>query len=215
MDDLTAALLRLPDAFPDDPGPADDPFTIKDRFDIFVWYGPYVLADDFDMVEQMRIWAPRVLRLLTSGELVGYTDKIPARFRQAGWPEWPPHRRAAVEDVLRAWWLATITEHPSPVHVTDVLSVVSHLSEDVERWLTTWSATGGVAAARQLSELLHGHVSWSYLIDDFEKEAADNVIWYWLQRHGVDLLLALPPGETQDAALAKLAEWESRGPWWL
>ncbi|MDT7788035.1 MAG: hypothetical protein QOF58_6454 [Pseudonocardiales bacterium] len=212
MDDLTAALQRLPDAFPGDPGPAADPFTLKDPFDSFVWYSSGVSAGERHA--QTQIWTPRILRLLTSGELT-YVDQVPARFREAGWPDWPPHRRAAVEDVLRAWWTATITQHPSPLPMTDVLTVVTHLSGEVEPWLTTWSATGGVAAALQLNDLLSGHVSWSYCIYDFDEEAADDAIWHWLLRDGIDLLLALPPGATQDAALARLAELESMGPWWV
>ncbi|MEU0881611.1 hypothetical protein ABZ345_23610 [Lentzea sp. NPDC005914] len=214
MDDLAAALLRLPHAFPDDPGPAADPFTLKDRFETFIWYGSGGF-DDFDHDEHMRIWTPRILRLLTSGQLRYSEAQAADRFREAGWPEWPPARRTAVEDVLRAWWTATITEHPSPVPVTDVLAVVSYLSGDVELWLSTWSATSGVAAARQLSDLLRSHVPWSRFMHDFDGEAAEDALWHWLRRHGVDLLAALPPGAAQDAALAELAERESMGPWWL
>ncbi|MEV6237279.1 hypothetical protein [Lentzea sp. NPDC051838] len=214
MTDLAAALLRLSDAFPDDPGPAHDPFEIKDRFDIFVWHGPYVFVDDFDMPAQMRIWAPRILRLLTSGELT-YTRVIAPRFAQCGWPGWPPHRRTAVEDVLRAWWAATLSTHPSPIPVTGVLTVVSQLSGGVEPWLATWSAVGGVAAARHLGDLLHDYLPWSSFVDDFDQEAAQDAIRAWLLRDGVDLLLALPPGEAQDSALAELAELEDKGLWWL
>lgn len=214
MDDLAAALLRLSGAFPDDPGPADDPFTLKDRFDIFVWYGAGRFVGDYDLDAQMQIWAPRILRLLTSGEL-SYTDQVPERMLQAGWPAWPPPQRTAVEDVLRAWWMATITQHPSPAPVTDVLAIVVHLSGDVEPWLAAWSAVGGVAAAHQLCDLLHGRVSWSYLIYDFDQESANGAISRWLLRDGIGILLALPPGTVQDSALAQLAELENRWFWWL
>jgi hypothetical protein len=210
MNDLAAALLRLPDAFPDDPGPADDPFTIKDRFDTFVWYGLGVYQDDFDLPVQMQVWAPRILRLLTSGEMT-YTDQIPDRLRQAGWPEWPPAQRTAVEDVLRAWWTVTLTHYPTVTPVTDVLSVVTHLTDDPEPWLTAWSADGGVAAAYHLRDLLLGHLSWSFCIYDFDKEAADIAVARWLERDGVDILCGLPPGPAQDTALAALARRES---WW-
>ena len=178
MDDLAAALQRLADAFPDDPGPAADPFRLKDRYDIFVYCGTGVFVDDFDLAEQMRIW--------------------------------PPPRRAAVEDVLRAWWTTTITHHPT---FTDVLAVVTHLTVDVEPWLATWSADGVVAAAFQLRDFLQGHFICLPRIDDFDEDAANDAIDRWLRRDGVDILCALPPGLAQDSTLAKPAKRESCR-WW-
>lgn len=210
MDDLAAALLRLADAFPGDPGPAADPFTLNDEFDLFVWHTRGTFDEDDEFVERMLTWTPRVLRLLTSGQL-GCYQHVSARFMEAGWREWPLRRRVAVEDVLRAWWTATLTEYPGTHPVADVLTVVILMTGDVEPWLTAWSTVGGVAAAHQLSDLVHGRIWWPHYASDVDEQSASYVISCWMRRDGVDVLCALPSGSALDAALTGLAKVESLG----
>lgn len=210
MDDLAAALLRLAAAFPDDPGPAADPFTLNDEFDLFVWHSPWTFGDAEDFVGQMLTWTPRVLRLLTGGQL-GYCRQVCARFMEAGWRDWPPHQRVAVEDVLRAWWRATLNEYPGAHPVADVLTVVILMMGEVEPWLTAWSTVGGAAAAHQLRDLMHGRISWAHYESDVDAMFARYEISCWMRRDGLDILCALPPGSALDTALTGLAKVETLG----
>jgi hypothetical protein len=216
MEDLPGALLRLADAFPDDLGPAADPFTLKDPFDDFVYYSRWTFNQAYEeFVDRMLAWTPRILRLLTGGRLAGYEGYVSARFLEAGWREWPPHQRAAVEDVLRAWWTATVTEYPSALPIAEVLAIVTQMTGDVRPWLTTWSTSGAVAAAHQFRDFIHAHLPWSHHIYDFDRVSAEDAINRWLLRDGVAILAVLPPGPDLDAALTELAQQESQILWWL
>jgi hypothetical protein len=46
MDDLSAALARLADAFPNDAGPASDAFQSNDLFDDVLFHGNWAVGSD-------------------------------------------------------------------------------------------------------------------------------------------------------------------------
>jgi hypothetical protein len=212
MDDLASAMRRLGAAFPGDAGPDHDAFVSRDSFDELVWYGKWMGSTDADRYDDLlKQSMPRIFRLLFAGELSGgYSDHLPDRFAEAGWPDWPAPQRDAVNAVLHAWWRATLTHHPTRPAVGDVLAVLAQLSNDVQPWLDMWSAIGGVPAARQLVELMSMYyiVPWDALF--FDGDAADEALGRWLLRDGPAILTAAPDREV---ALARFAGVQEHFAW--
>lgn len=60
--------------------------------------------------------APRILRgLIYRPELTRDEEAVGRRFVEAGWRSWPRAEVEAIDEVLRAWWLATLAaEDPRP-----------------------------------------------------------------------------------------------------
>ncbi|GAB3446348.1 hypothetical protein [Actinophytocola sediminis] len=215
MDDLAAALTRLAAAFPDDPGPAADPFEYDGPFYRLVFHGKWAFgSNEAAFVNQMLSATPRILRLHIDGPPLSFDEAVPARFVEAGWQEWPAEQRTAVANVLRTWWNTTLTTYPSTHPVNEVLVFLTQITGDVRPWLTTWTTIGGTAAAHQLRTFMTANLFWRTDLSDFDQDTALDAIDRWLLRDGIDILAALPSGPDLDAGLTELAEAE-QGRWWL
>jgi hypothetical protein len=209
MNDLDNALRLLYEAFPDAP---DDETITDDEVNSVLFLGPRAaLGADGRLI---RLWTPRILGLLVGSSEFIWTEHVSREFDEAGWHEWPAQQRAAVLDVLRAWWRAMLTTHPGNRPVNDALLLLTKMVRDVRPWLATWSTIGGVAAARQLVDHMTQMVYWRDWPDGLDEDETYDHLGRWLLRYGVDILTALPEGDELDAAFARLAVRENEL-WWV
>lgn len=90
--------------------------------------------------EDLRALLPRVFELLTAGLLDTPPEVLFAKLRHAAVPDWPIDEQAAVEDVLAALWLATLTRHPSPIGLPAgrMLTALAELGRDLHPYLDDW-----------------------------------------------------------------------------
>jgi hypothetical protein len=109
----------------------------------------------------LRALLPRVLELLTAGLLTTAPEVLFGKLRQARSTSWPAEEQAALEHVLAALWLTTLSRHPSPVGIPAdrVLTSLAELGRAVSPYLEDWKrvlAAGSAesdAARRHLQDL--------------------------------------------------------------
>jgi hypothetical protein len=109
--------------------------------------------------EDLRALLPRVFELLTAGLLAAPPELVLAKVRQADSAGWPIDEVAAVDDIVSALWLATITKHPA-THghpAWRVLAGVAELGWDLGSYLDDWLLL--VAAGTPASEPARRHLA--------------------------------------------------------
>jgi hypothetical protein len=111
--------------------------------------------------EDLRALVPRVFELLTAGLLATPPEVVFAKVRQSDVGGWPVEESAAVDDIVDALWLATLTQHPAAIGhpAARVLAAIAELDRDLSPYLDDWlllasSPTSGEAARRHLGELI-------------------------------------------------------------
>lgn len=93
-----------------------------------------------DFANLYRKLAPRIMALLVYDELHVDEELIAARFAEAGcWQSWADDERDAMLDVCRAWWEATLTQHPRRPEAYDVLSFLVTTPVPLTEWLDVWN----------------------------------------------------------------------------
>lgn len=117
----------------------------------------------------MRSVTPRLLELATSpdpqpADLDGSPRWVPIdELVAAGWPDWPPADRAAIQRVLDAWWAETLNLEATAPGVEEVLGTLVHSGVELVRWLEPWLADLDGPPAVHLAELVLGglrHQVW-------------------------------------------------------
>lgn len=112
--------------------------------------------------DDLRALLPRVFELLTAGLLTTPPEVVFAKLRHADPPRWPTDEQAALADIVAALWLATLTQHPTPLGVPAgrVLTALAELGDDISSYLAEWDRllraaddVGGLAR-RHLAELV-------------------------------------------------------------
>src|SRR4051794_33486606 len=65
-------------------------------------------------VEEFRYFLPRLLECAAT-DAFGYPDPpiVFGKLALAGWTEWAPGERTAIESFLGAWWAGTLGRHPA------------------------------------------------------------------------------------------------------
>ncbi|MFC4944035.1 hypothetical protein [Pseudonocardia sp. GCM10023141] len=124
------------------------------------------------------------------------------------WSEWPPHQRAAVLDVLDAFWSRTLGTHPGPYDVGDVLCGFGMLVPDVAALIGRWHLADG-AAAQHLRDLViaKGHLAGPYRAPPYWSPDSAAVVLDWLRSPAlVDAVTAAAAATTDPAVLDALDE---------
>ncbi|MGW0857931.1 hypothetical protein [Streptomyces sp. NPDC002690] len=166
---LTATLDALDRAFASEvPFPVTGCMYCYDERDFTELSGPlHLMTDDVvssvaakvpdhweDFPRLYRRLAPRIIRLLVTGELHIDEELIASRLVQAGWTTWDSPLTEALRDVWSAWWQSTLHTHPSPVSARDSLSVITVATNSLRPWLNIWTATRTPAADAHLADLV-------------------------------------------------------------
>ena len=106
---------------------------------------------------------PRVLELFATDRLATTPEVLFGKIEQQGAARWPVAERAAVDDVITAVWLATLTSHPARIGypawriLTSLAELGNPLTPYLDDWYLLISSTGsaGDAARRHLEDLSH------------------------------------------------------------
>jgi hypothetical protein len=109
--------------------------------------------DDFPAL--YRRMTPRIVRLLATGRLHVDHGLIASRLLAAGWREWVPVEREALEKAWHAWWRSALREYPGTGPVASVLETISVSTGTLAPWLDVWAATRTEAADRHLRDAVH------------------------------------------------------------
>jgi hypothetical protein len=91
--------------------------------------------------DDVRTLLPRVFELLTAGLLTTPPEVVFAKVRHADPPGWPIDEQAALADIVSALWLATLTQHPTPLGVPAgrVLIALAELGGEISPYLAEWA----------------------------------------------------------------------------
>ncbi|MFJ3791459.1 hypothetical protein [Kitasatospora sp. NPDC090091] len=108
--------------------------------------------DDFAAL--YRRMTPRIIRLLTTGQLHVDHGLVASRLLAADWRNWTVPEQEALEGVWQAWWRSALHEHPGTDHVTGVLEAISVSTGSLAPWLALWAETRTETADRHLSDAL-------------------------------------------------------------
>ncbi len=111
--------------------------------------------------EDLRALLPRVFEVLTAGLLATPPEVVFGKIRQARWGDWPIDEVDAVDDIVDALWLATLSEHPAAIGLpaSRVLTAIAELGRDLSPHLDDWLlmvtslAETGAPARRHLVQL--------------------------------------------------------------
>ncbi|MCP3803829.1 hypothetical protein NLX83_31625 [Allokutzneria sp. A3M-2-11 16] len=189
--DLAAALERVGHAFASYPRRAvldgcphcagETPVDEHDLFSLSIRLGNTV--GDRDDVKSLL---PVLFRSLVEADDLD-PGIVLGKLAHEEWRTWPPAEQQAVDQYLDAVWLALLSDFPSRTGVfggaADFLDAVAHTGEGIERFLTAWDATGGVAADRQLASLVNDFA--------FRARRQNEALAAWLCRESTrDRLLA-------------------------
>jgi hypothetical protein len=136
--------------------------------------------DDFPAL--YRRMTPRIVRLLATGRLHVDHGLVASQLVKAGWRNWAPPERSALENVWHAWWRSALHEYPGTEPVTGVLEAISVSTGTLLPWLAVWAGTRTEAADRHLRDALDGWL--------FEAELADLRFGFYGEMHATPDLLA-------------------------
>lgn len=122
--------------------------------------------DDFPAL--YRRMTPRIVRLLATGRLHVDHGLIASRLLDAGWRDWVPAEREALEKVWHAWWRSALHEYPGTDPVTSVLETISVSTGTLAPWLGIWAETRTENADKHLRDaaqdwLIEGDLADLYL----------------------------------------------------
>jgi hypothetical protein len=109
----------------------------------------------------LKALLPRVLELFVAGRLASTPEVLFGKLHQVGLGEWPLEERAAVDDVVSALWVATLTAHPAPTSYPAwrLLAALAELGDPLTPFLEDWDLLRqradalGEAARRHLADL--------------------------------------------------------------
>jgi hypothetical protein len=156
--------------------------------------------DDFPAV--YRRMTPRIIRRLVTGQLHVDHGLIASRLLAAGWRDWAPAERDALEQVWHAWWRSALHEYPGIEPVTEVLETISVSTGTLAPWLAIWAETPTEAADRHLRDALD---KWL-----FEGQLADLRLGFYDELHATpELLPSLLSMRQNRIDTAQLLEVES------
>ncbi|MFJ4670120.1 hypothetical protein [Kitasatospora purpeofusca] len=151
--------------------------------------------DDFAAL--YRRTTPRIVRLMTTGRLHGGYGMVASRLLAAGYRNWTPPERQALERVWDAWWRSALHEYPGTVRATEALETISVCTGSLSPWLAVWAETRTEAAERHFEDALDHWLA--------ERELADlRLGFYGELLAGPELvtwLLSLEPGRIGAAQL--------------
>ncbi|MER7223843.1 hypothetical protein [Streptomyces rubradiris] len=119
--------------------------------------------DDYPRLYRRLV--PRIIRPLVAGRFHVSEQLIATRLAEAGWSTWDAPMADALRNVWTTWWQATLHTHPSPVSVSDTLSLITVTTGRLRPWLDVWTATRTPAADAHLTDLLDD-VLFEYQISD-------------------------------------------------
>lgn len=105
----------------------------------------------------LRALLPRVLELFARGELATPPEVVFAKVRRAGVAGWSVEEQAAVDDVVAAVWLATLSTWPpaSGLPAWRVLVAAAELGGELSALLDDWSLLLGSAGVEQAAARQH------------------------------------------------------------
>jgi hypothetical protein len=106
--------------------------------------------DDFPAL--YRRMTPRIVRLLATGRLHVDHGLIASRLLAAGWRDWAPGEREALERVWQAWWRSALHEYPGSDPAAEVLETISVSTGTLAPWLGIWAGTRTEAADQHLRD---------------------------------------------------------------
>ena len=114
-------------------------------------------------VEDLKALLPRVLELFATGRLTTTPEVLFGKLEQTGIATWSAEEQGAVDDVISALWLATISAHPARIGYPAwrVLVGIAELAVPLTPYLDDWHlllpirGAAGQAARRHLDDLEH------------------------------------------------------------
>jgi hypothetical protein len=120
---------------------------------------PHVAAEATDHWDDFpalyRRMTPQIVRLLAMGRLHSDHGLIASRLLAAGWRDWPPTEREALEKVWHAWWRSALHDYPGTDPITSVLETISVSTGSLAPWLDIWAETRTEAADKHLRDAVH------------------------------------------------------------
>ena len=120
---------------------------------------PHVAAEAIDHWDDFpalyRRMTPRIVRLLATGRLHVDHGLVASRLLAAGWRDWAPAEREALENAWHAWWRSALHQYPGTSPVTSVLETISVSTGTLEPWLDIWASTRTDAADKHLRDAVH------------------------------------------------------------
>lgn len=105
--------------------------------------------------DDLRHFLPDLLELSWSGALGAPPAVVSAKLTAAGWRDWPPVEQAAVEDALRALFVADLAERPAPVGPRGAIAAVAEAGADLRRHLDDWHMLLSGGADERSAALVH------------------------------------------------------------
>ncbi|MFF7593127.1 hypothetical protein ACFZCK_37220 [Kitasatospora purpeofusca] len=107
-----------------------------------------------DFAALYRRLTPRIVRLLATGRLHADHGMVASRLLAAGYRDWTPPERQALERVWDAWWRSALHEYPGTDRAVEVLETVSVCTGSLSPWLAVWAETRSGAAERHFEDAL-------------------------------------------------------------
>ena len=97
---------------------------------------------------------PRLLELLASGAMNGYSFNtfLPAFLYPCR--DGPGDEHRALDEFFTAWWRHTLTTWPAPCQPLEILALVKSCGQPVAPYLAAWGSYGGPATVQHLEALI-------------------------------------------------------------
>ncbi len=135
---------------------------------------------------------PRIFELLIlDDEWLIEGQVIAGKLNLAEWQSWPESERAAVEDILAAWWDRLLSDSHYHISAEECLCSIAIATDDTSSYLETWEQSITVPAMHHLAQFIMmnaGYLSQHKLSDQWPAHPTQQVIDWLLNLRLVDEL---------------------------
>lgn len=115
-------------------------------------------------VDDFRHFLPRILDLLSGGELIALVDQeiVLSKLAYGRWTSWPPEERFAVQTFLGQLWLQVRSQPPDPYPYIEAdvgrwLCAIARAERDLSAYLRDWQKDASAQAEANLRRFIEDY----------------------------------------------------------
>lgn len=103
----------------------------------------------------LRHFLPTMLERSWAGTLGAHPAVVSTKLVVAGWRTWPTEEQGAVEDLMRALFVAELSEYPGRVGALGAIAAIAEPAESIRPHLDDWHLLLSAGSSERLAALLH------------------------------------------------------------